>query len=179
MCTYHKNYDIILFYKKGEIVISEKFNFLYKSIEDATSIIRAMDTKSNVISAIIIAIIFGISKLGFSVLAIFTITLGIIVICGFIYGVVLPGFTPKINTENINLTKDEQKLFFPYGQINVNDLFKSLQDASEETMQKVLLIERLKLQKLIERKIQFFKTTLYWGAFPFFIFTIVTFFSKI
>ena len=158
---------------------SEKFNFLYKSIEDATSIIRAMDTKSNVMNAIVIAIIFGISRLGVSILTMITIIIGIITICWLLYGVVLPGFTPKVDIENMNLSEEQEKLFFPHGQIDTSKLFEIFKNSTEETLQKVLYIERLKLQKLIERKIQLFKISLFWGALPFFFFSIITFLSKI
>lgn len=158
----------------------KKEDFLYKSIDDATSTIRAMDMKSNVLMAFIGAIIFVLVRIqgeeicGF---AIFTMLWGIGTAIGFIYGVVLPGFNPVNEIDNIDkliINEDKKTLFFPFKIRSIDTYYSHFDSAKSDDLLKVLTLERLKLQVLIERKINFFKISLYWGGIPFLFFVLIS-----
>jgi len=165
---------------------TEKKDFIYKSIDDAISTIRAMDLKSNVMIAFIGAMIFALIKVGtedsVSKLMIFSMLWGIGTVVVFIYAVVLPRINPISELENVDdiINNDtDKRLFFPIEYRDFKQYFDNFSKASDDDLLKLLSLERLKLQIFIDKKIAYFKIGLYWGFIPFLVLVLINLINKV
>lgn len=173
--------------KKEDIDMSNtKNDFIHKSIDDATSTIRAMDIKSNVMMAFIGMIIFALIKIDagnhVSPMMISAILWGMGTVVVFIYAVVLPRINPISELENVDdiINNDtDKRLFFPVEYRDFKQYFDNFSKASDDDLLKLLSLERLKLQIFIDKKIAYFKIGLYWGFIPFLVLVLINLINKV
>ena len=163
-----------------------KNDFLHKSIDDAISTIRAMDIKSNVMIAFIGVIIFSLIRMDstedISGLTVFSIIWAIGTAIVFMYGVILPRINPLSEIKHVNdvIENDiEKKLFFPNDFKDLKNYFDSIDRSTDDSLLKILSLERLKQQVFIDKKIAYFKIGLYWGFVPFLILILINLITKI
>jgi hypothetical protein len=138
-----------------ELNMENKINLLYKSIDDAVSSIRAFDLKANILSAMIIAILLVLSRGGD--MPLYISTLAFITIVLLILGVVNARVSPSKDISGIGTIDNHKEVFFPYGQRSIGELYDKYESLDDETIIKVLVYERLKLQVILEKKAKYFK----------------------
>ena len=155
--------------------MDKTIEFLYHTLEDARSSIRAMDMKSNIMSAICIGVLVAISKVAphNSTLIVWTYLAGLFTIVLFMYGVILPRFNPQNNLKNLD--NDLKKtLYFPFQEKDYDTYIKDIKSIEDDDIVNILSFERLKLQVILEVKFNYFKIAIYWGVIPFVFFSILT-----
>ncbi|ADV45875.1 hypothetical protein [Nitratifractor salsuginis] len=140
-----------------------KLDFMYKSIDDAVSNIRAMDIKSNVLIAFIGVMVFAVIKINndnISIIMALSILCGLGTAIVFVYGVVLPRVDPDIELYNVNeiINNDlDKKLFFPRKCKNLKLYYNNINNLGYNDFLKLLSYERLKLQIIFDKKTSYFK----------------------
>ena len=136
---------------------NKKIEFLYNSITDAREIIKIVDTKSNILVALIITSFIFLIKLKISIyFKMLIIIIGITTLLFLFYKVIFARFNPIKKLNNITLNKEYLYLFFPVNTKDFNKYTQNILNISEEDIIKVLALERLKLQIIIEEKIKNF-----------------------
>lgn len=151
--------------------MENKINLLYKSIDDVVSSIRAFDLKSNILSALIIAILLVLSKNDTT--PTYIIIVAFITISIFIFGVVSPRINPIDNINNLATDENYQNIFFPIGKKDIKQYFEKFKNMDDNLIIKVLTFERLKLQIILEQKMKYFEYGTYF-VMLFFILSIVS-----
>ncbi len=149
-------------------LLDKQFEFVKKSFDDGVGTVRAMDIKSNIFIALNVFIFVSFMKTDFFVISpdkILTVMLSSYVISTILTLILLGlavmarvnigGFEHHIAELGIQNSKN---IFFPYK--NYHDLtanVKKLFDSDEETIIKVFVFERAKIQNIIESKIFWFE----------------------
>ena len=155
-----------------------KKEFLYEAIEDSRSTIRAMDIKSHMISAVILSAMIILSRTSDNITILETITYiaGFFTMGAFLYGTILPRFNPIDKIEEYNIIQNNYlSLFFPIHQRNFSTYFSAIESLPDEDILKILALEKLKLQVIVDAKIDYFKIALYWFFGPFSVLLILSF----
>ncbi len=137
--------------------MNKKIEFLYHSINDAREIIKIVDIKSNVLVALIITSFIFIYKLKVDIyIKALIIIIGIITLFFLFYKVIFARFNPIEKLNNVTLNKAYLNLFFPVNKKNFKEYVKNILEITEEDIIKILALERLKLQIIVEEKIKNF-----------------------
>ncbi|WP_457564747.1 hypothetical protein [Caminibacter sp.] len=153
----------------------DKIEFLYKSIEDIRSSIRALDTKSNFVIAFVIGIFFVYIKMTnklFNCLSVIFFIFGFLTIITLFYFVINSRINPK---EKIVYHKEKDNFmeFFPINLKNFSDYYQMINSMDKDKILKILSFERLKLQIIFHEKNFWYKIAIYCFQIPFFIFFIL------
>jgi len=151
----------------------KKIDFLYNSINDAREIIKMMDLKANFLIFFVVVMIGGLLKNECNnVLKFITIVWGLGIIIYLFFYVIRARFNPEEKIVNIELEKDYRFLFFPIYKRDYKEYKENFESLDDSRLEDVLILERLKLQTIIDDKVDNFNMSVKF-LFLFFVFLFI------